>query len=291
MVQILDDRNGVSTGRPAACRQRMVHVTDAEVATYKRDGFLIVDNFLSRAESAEALEGFFDNFAAPYDEWVASGANDSGGQRTHGGTKAKPRKLENSVTVFPWASSGLNLCAVHPNLINACERIIGTTNIRLCEAHCGMKYAMDDGFRQSGKSDPGQPDGYHQDFGNNTLGPGLAAQEDDYQHIACFYCLDTVTEGMGPIQMLKHSHVDPRDENFDPFHASAHDSQKMIVPAGSLCFYSIHTYHAASDWCVATTEPAFGVAPLVISGTHDACPAQGYHYCPRWSPTGDVGIV
>ena len=43
-------------------------------------------------------------------------------------------------------TGGLNLCTVHPDLIDACERIIGTTNIRLCEAHCGIKYAMADGW-------------------------------------------------------------------------------------------------------------------------------------------------
>jgi ectoine hydroxylase-related dioxygenase (phytanoyl-CoA dioxygenase family) len=226
----------------------MVHVTDAQVAQYKDDGFLIVPNFLEREHSAAALQGFFDNFAAPYEQWAAEGGNDPDGVRTHGGTSAKPRKAPRPATVFPWDSPALNLCAVHPDLIDACERMIGTPNIRLCEAHCGMKYACADGFRQSGKQDEGQPDGYHQDFGNNTLGPGAPAQEDDYQHIACFYMLDEVTPGMAPIQMLKHSHSDPRSEDFDPFIASERDASKMLVPAGSLCFYSILTYHAASDW-------------------------------------------
>jgi hypothetical protein len=223
----------------------MVYVTDAQIAQYKRDGYLIVDSFLTRPESCAALEGFFDNFAVPYGEFVDSGG---GGARTHGGTRARPRKFEAPVVVFPWASPGLNLCPVHPDLIDACERIIGTPNIRLCEAHCGMKYATDEGWRQSGKRDASQPDGYHQDFGNNTLGPGVAPAEDSYQHVACFYCLDDVRPGQAPIQMLKHRHRDPRDPDFDPVAASARDAQKMLVPAGSLCFYSIFTYHAASDW-------------------------------------------
>ena len=76
--------------------------------------------------------------------------------------------------MFPWGNfrgsptGGMNLCAVHPDLIDACERIIGTTNIRLCEAHCGIKYAMEEGWRQSGKREPDPDnahDGYHQEYG------------------------------------------------------------------------------------------------------------------------------
>jgi hypothetical protein len=147
----------------------MVHVTDAQIAQYKADGYLIVPAFLTPEESAAALDGFWDNFAGPYDDWVEQG---SGPSPTHGGFAAKPRVQNSAVTVFPWGSAGLNLCTVHPHLIDACERIIGTANIRLCEAHCGIKYAMEEGWKQSGKRDPTQADGFHQDFGNNTIGPG-----------------------------------------------------------------------------------------------------------------------
>ena len=233
----------------------MVYVTDEQIAQYKRDGYLIIPSFLSEAESADALEGFYDNFAGPYDDWIAQGANPKPG--AHGGFAADPRKAGGATTVFPWGNfrdsptGGLNLCPVHPDLIDACERIIGTTNIRLCEGHCGIKYAMADGWRQSGKREPDPEnarDGYHQDYGNNTIGPGRADVEDDYQHIACFYCLDGVSPGHGPIQMLRHSATKPNEEGWSAQHASAVDSEKFICPPGSLCFYSIFTWHAASDW-------------------------------------------
>jgi hypothetical protein len=194
-------------------------------------------------------------FAGPYEDWIEQGANPNPG--AHGGFAAEPRKAGRATTVFPWGNyaksptGGLNLCAVHPDLIDACERIIGTTNIRLCEAHCGIKYAMADGWRQSGKREPdpeNKHDGYHQDYGNNTIGPSLTDLEDDYQHIACFYCLDEVAPGMGPIQMLRHGTSKPSDDNWSSQHASAKDSEKFICPPGSLCFYSIYTWHAASDW-------------------------------------------
>ena len=48
--------------------------------------------------------------------------------------------------------------------------------------------------------------------------------------------------------MLRHDAVDPNDPDFSAKVASNQESDKMIVPPGSLCFYSIFTYHAASDW-------------------------------------------
>ena len=42
----------------------MVYVTDAQIAQYKRDGYLIVPSFLNKEESAAALEGFYDNVRA-----------------------------------------------------------------------------------------------------------------------------------------------------------------------------------------------------------------------------------
>ena len=59
-------------------------------------------------------------------------------------------------------------------------------------------------------------------FGNNTLGPRLRPQNDDFQHVACFYCLDDVSLGQAPIQMWPNHSKDKKDV------------EKMIVPGGSI---------------------------------------------------------
>ena len=37
-----------------------MHITDAQLAPYKEQGFLIVENFLTKDEQQAALDGFFN---------------------------------------------------------------------------------------------------------------------------------------------------------------------------------------------------------------------------------------
>ncbi len=46
-----------------------MHITDAQLATYKKQGFLIIENFLTKDEQEAALQGFFTLFAPPFDEY------------------------------------------------------------------------------------------------------------------------------------------------------------------------------------------------------------------------------
>ena len=39
-----------------------MYITDAQLATYKDQGFLIVENFLTKDEQQAALDGFFHPF-------------------------------------------------------------------------------------------------------------------------------------------------------------------------------------------------------------------------------------
>ena len=117
-------------------------ITDEQLAIYRRQGFLIIENFLTKDEQQAALDGFFTFFAPPYGAYVAAGReNKTQGQR-----------------LFPWDHSGLNHVTVHPDLISAAERVLQTREIRLCEGHLDMKYA-------GGES----KEGFHIDYGNLSL--------------------------------------------------------------------------------------------------------------------------
>lgn len=150
-----------------------MHITNEHIATYKKQGFVIIENFLSGAERQAALEGFFNLYAPPYDHYIAQERQNDTPQQT----------------VFPWDHSGLNHVTVHPDLIDVAERILDTREIRLCEGHLGMKYA-------------GEEHGinFHIDYGNNTLGPII--EPDDFMNLVCFYCFDDVAQGMAPIRMV-----------------------------------------------------------------------------------------
>ena len=150
-----------------------MRITDEHIATYQRQGFVIIEHFLTEAERQAALDGFFTLFAPPYDEYVANG-----------------RKSDTErQTLFPWDHSGLNHVTVHRELSGAAERVLGTREIRLCEGHLGMKYAGED-----------YGAGFHIDYGNNTLGPII--EPDDFMNLVCFYCFDRVDDGLAPIQMV-----------------------------------------------------------------------------------------
>lgn len=156
-----------------------MHITDEQLARYKKAGFLIVENFLSKEEQEAALDGIFSLFAPPYDRWVANNReNDTANQG-----------------LFPWDHSGLNHVTTHPDLVNAAERILGTREIRLGEGHLGIKYAGQE-----------HNTNFHIDYGNNTLGPLI--DPDDFMHLACFYCFDDVTIDTAPIRMVANGHPD-----------------------------------------------------------------------------------
>ena len=52
-----------------------MHITDDQLDRYRRQGFLIIENFLTEQERAAAMDGFFSRFAPPYEDYVAAGRN------------------------------------------------------------------------------------------------------------------------------------------------------------------------------------------------------------------------
>ena len=184
-----------------------MHITDEQIATFREQGFLVVENFLSEEERLDALDGFYTLFSPSFDEYVSAGRKNTTPQQN----------------LFPWDHSGINHVAVHPDLIDAMERILQTREIRLCEGAIGMKYAGEDygGFL------------YHIDYGNNTLGPIL--EPDDFMHIQCLHFFDDVTAETAPIHLV-------------PNGGSDDESIPVIVPGGSICLYSIYTRHSASPF-------------------------------------------
>ncbi|MEE3233243.1 MAG: phytanoyl-CoA dioxygenase family protein [Candidatus Latescibacterota bacterium] len=156
-----------------------MYITDEQLSQYKKDGFLIVENFLNEKERKSALDGFYKHFAPPYQHYIDNNReNDT------------PKEV-----LFPWEHSGLNHVTTHPDLINAAERVLGTREIRLGEGHLGMKYAGEEHWTD-----------FHIDYGNNTLGPII--HPDDFMHLACFYCFEDVNSDTAPIRMVPNSNSD-----------------------------------------------------------------------------------
>jgi hypothetical protein len=121
----------------------------------------------------------------------------------------------------------------HPDLIDAAERITGTTDLRLCEAHLGVKYPR-----------VNEDEGWHKDYWNNTLGPELTDPPQMAQHPVFFYYFTDVGPDDAPIRMLTHD-------------STTYDDQVAITgPAGTLCIYSLYTRHTATDFRKPAAERA-----------------------------------
>ncbi|MBA3846915.1 MAG: phytanoyl-CoA dioxygenase family protein [Planctomycetes bacterium] len=174
----------------------MPMITDAHIATYRRQGFAVVPGFLPRDQVERARAGYHACFAPTYEDYIA-------GQQ--------PNREQ---ALFPWDHSAMNQLTLHPEIISAAERIIGTSAVRLSDCDINVRYAGE-----------GHQAHVHVDQGNNTLGPVRA---EDHANITFVTLLSDVQPGMSPTRLFPWSR--PDDEAVD-----------MALPAGSLFFYSTHT--------------------------------------------------
>ena len=58
-----------------------MHISDRQLDTYRKQGFLIVENFLTEEERRAALDGFFSLFAPAYQDYAAAGGNNHTAQQ------------------------------------------------------------------------------------------------------------------------------------------------------------------------------------------------------------------
>jgi hypothetical protein len=217
-----------------------MRITDDHIATYKRRGYSVVERFLSDSEVASAMSGLHRIFAPTFEDYRLG------------------KQMDRTQQLFPWDDSGLNAAATHPELIRAAERIIGTRDVRLADSDINVRYAGEL---------PG--DGFHIDFGNNTLGPELP---EDHSNITLALVLTEVQPGMAPTRMV-------------PWGAGDDQAEPMCVPAGSLIIYStMTTRHSASNF---TLDAGLRATMWTIwcrqdrpwegrSFTHKSCGGQKY---------------
>ena len=142
-----------------------MRITDEHISQYKRRGFAVVEDFLTRAEIREALEGFHQ--VCPTFEQFRAGARPDEARR-----------------IFPSEHTGLNRITTHPELVSAAERIIGTREIKLACSDVNGRYAG----QEVGEA-------FHIDHGNNTLGPIMP---EDHSNITLAMVFTDVAPGMAP---------------------------------------------------------------------------------------------
>jgi hypothetical protein len=229
--------------------------TDAEVATWQKDGWVLLESLVSAAEIDAATEDLWLLFPRP-EEYHADPKGIT--QRWKG--RPAPTKedyvwpddgpgfradQQRWMGTFPFAGSGaLNRLYVHDSIVDFAERALETADIRLYQAHASAKF--------SGLTNYEQP--MHLDRNHSWLPPG---HRSPWWNLEGFLYLSDVTEEANPTRLV-----------------SVHDAAHVTSPFGVVL----------PDWdpaLYAAERPASGVR-----GSYLAYRSDVYH---RGAPFGSPG--
>ena len=204
-----------------------MRVPDATLDELRVRGYSLMEGFLSADELAAAQEALWLHFPPPEDYFVDPGAHG------HYATSQFAGVLE-----FPYRSWDLNGLAVHPDLIDAVERYLQTTELHLYKVELWGKYAGAVNYEQP----------LHRDYGSHSL--VVPRPETRYQQITTFIYLSDVTEEDGPTVIVPYD--DGRDVPFSPlylpFGSLADQEVRCVGAAGSLLMYRTDILHRGSDF-------------------------------------------
>ena len=141
------------------------------------------------------------------------------------------------VEEFPYRSWDINRLAFHPDLVDAVERYLGTTDLHLYKVELWAKYG--------GATDYTQP--LHRDYGSHSL--VVPRPEPRCQQLTSFIFLSDVTEEDGPTRILPFDAG--RDVPYTPLYlelgALAGAEFTAVGPAGTLLIYRTDILHRGSN--------------------------------------------
>jgi hypothetical protein len=203
-----------------------MRVSDATLAEARERGYALTEGFLSDDELAAAREALWLHFPRPQDYFADRDAYAHYGASQFAGVEG-----------FPYRSWDLNRLAVHPDLVDAAERYLQTTDLHLYKVELWAKYA--------GAVNYDQP--LHRDYGSHSL--VVPRPEPRYQQLTTFIYLSDVTEEDGPTRIVPYQ--DGKDVPYSPlylpFGSLAEAEVACTGPAGSLLVYRTDILHRGSD--------------------------------------------
>jgi hypothetical protein len=203
-----------------------VPVSDASLDEVRERGFTLIEGFLSADELEAARQALWLHFPTP-EQYVA----DPAAHRRYAGDQFA------GVEEFPYRSWDLNRLAFHPDLVDAAERYLGTTDLHLYKVELWAKYG--------GAADYDQP--LHRDYGSHSL--VVPRPDTRYQQLTTFIFLSDVTEADGPTHIVPYD--DGRDVPLTPlyleFGALSDKEVAVVGPAGSLLVYRTDILHRGAN--------------------------------------------
>ncbi len=206
-----------------------MRVPDATLDEVRYQGFSLLEGFLAPDELAAAQQALGKHFPRP-DDYFADPTTPEHA-RFAGSQFA-------GVEEFPYRSWDLNRLAVHPDLTDAAERYLETTDLHLYKVELWAKYA--------GAVNYDQP--LHRDYGSHSL--VVPRPEPRYQQITTFIYLSDVTEEDGPTVIVPYDVGKdvPYTPLYIPFGELSESEVRCVGPAGSLLVYRTDILHRGSNF-------------------------------------------
>lgn len=212
-----------------------------DIATWKREGAVMIERFFSAAEVAAVCTDFEQVFGR------SAGADEGLNKKEPGMTGRFHDAQFKTLEAIPFdCSPALNLIGVHPELVAFAKAALGTDKLHLYQCQAWAKF--------TGDADYDQP--FHCDFSNHTL---TAPSEDTTKNSVTILCYFTdVSETHGPMHYVRRSDsskvAQPTDSlNRDPA-AQAKLQERLkpferssASPAGTIIPYAIDVYHRGTN--------------------------------------------
>jgi len=223
-----------------------VRLSDATLDEVRERGYALVEGFLAPDELKAAQQALWLHFPSPEEYFADPAAHADFARSQFAG-----------VEEFPYRSWDLNRLAFHPDLVDAAERFLRTTDLHLYKVELWAKY--------SGAVNYDQP--LHRDFGSHSL--VVPRPGDRYQQLTSFIYLSDVTEEDGPTRIVPYGQGS--DVPFTPlyleFGAMADREVSAVGPAGSLLVYRTDILHRGSDFTGAGRARFSLLADYQVRGT------------------------
>jgi hypothetical protein len=225
-----------------------MRVPDATLDEVRQQGFSLLEGFLGPDELEAAQAALWKHFPTP-DEYFAD-------PTTPENTRFAGNQFA-GVEEFPYRSWDLNRLAVHPDLVDAAERYLESTDLHLYKVELWAKYAN--------AVDYDQP--LHRDYGSHSL--VVPRPEPRYQQITTFIYLSDVTQDDGPTVIVPY--VAGKDVPYTPlylpFGALARSEVRCVGPAGSLLVYRTDILHRGSNFTAAGRSRFSILVDFQVRGT------------------------
>ena len=225
-----------------------MRVPDATLDEVREQGFSLLEGFLAPDELEAAHDALWKHFPDP-DEYFAD--------PTIPERARFARSQFAGAEEFPYRSWDLNRLAVHPDLVDAVERYLETTDLHLYKIELWAKYA--------GAVDYDQP--LHRDYGSHSL--VVPRPEPRYQQITTFIYLSDVTEEDGPTVIVPYDAGKdvPYTPLYLPFGELAESEVRCVAPAGSLLIYRTDILHRGSNFTAARRSRFSILVDFQVRGT------------------------